>query len=48
VVAPFLAAFIAHRICLELQERHEEDKPHRVLLRRTPEGGFEVERVSTP
>ena len=48
VVAPFLAAFIAHRICLELQERHEEDKPHRVLLRRTPEGGFEEERVSTP
>ncbi len=48
VVLPLLAAAFAYRICLELQARHGEDKPHRVLLRRSPEGGFEEERIATP
>lgn len=48
VVLPFIAAACAWRICHELQQRHEEEKPNRVLLVRTAEGGFEEEQVPTP
>jgi len=48
VTLPFIAALFAWLICRELQRRHAEDKPNRVLLIRSQDGGFEEERVSTP
>jgi ubiquinol-cytochrome c reductase cytochrome b subunit len=48
VVLPFVAAAVAWWISHELQVRHALERPNRVLLRRTPEGGFEEERIPTP
>ncbi|MGH7716353.1 MAG: hypothetical protein ACREML_10195 [Vulcanimicrobiaceae bacterium] len=48
VILPFVAAIIAWFVCRELQQRHAEPKPNRVLLIRSPEGGFEEESIPTP
>jgi ubiquinol-cytochrome c reductase cytochrome b subunit len=49
IVLPPIAAAFAWRICRELQARHEEQKPHRVVLVRSLDGGYEEERsVPTP
>lgn len=45
---PFIAAGIAWLVCRELQRRHAEHKPNRVLLTRNAEGGFEEESIPTP
>lgn len=47
-ILPFVAALIAWFACRELQRRHVERKPNRVLLVRSPEGGFEEESIPTP
>jgi ubiquinol-cytochrome c reductase cytochrome b subunit len=48
ITLPFIAAGIAWLVCRELQRRHAEHKPNRVLLTRNAEGGFEEESIPTP